>query len=140
MAHVPATAFGRTDQLFSQFKGGFAENYVAQALAGQFAAPLRYWTNDKPRHEVDFVVQSGGQVVPLEVKSGENVRASSLRYYGRKYPEETPLRVRLSLLGLRQDGNILNVPLYLADHAARLIAESLGQACDGCDNGDAGYC
>ncbi len=126
MAHLPASAFGRTDELFSQFKGGFAESFVAQALEGQFAAPLRYWTNDKPRHEVDFIVQSGGHVVPVEVKSGENVRASSLRYYSRKYPEATPLRVRCSLLGLRQDDDVLNVPLYLADHVARLIGESLG--------------
>ncbi|MDO4796597.1 MAG: DUF4143 domain-containing protein [Coriobacteriales bacterium] len=123
MAHLPATAFGRTDELFSQFKGGFAESYVAQTLAGQFAAPVRYWTNAKPRHEVDFIVQAGEQVVPIEVKSGENVRASSLRYYGRKYPEATPLRVRCSLLGLRQDNDMLNVPLYLADHMARLIGE-----------------
>ena len=66
-------------------------------------------------------MQSGEHIVPIEVKSGENVRASSLRYYKNKFPEATPLRVRCSLLGLRQDEDMLNVPLYLADHMARLI-------------------
>ena len=127
IAHLPATAFGRTDGLFSQFKGAFAENYIAQSLAGQLKVDPRYWTNDKPKHEVDFIAQIGEQVVPIEVKSGENVRASSLRYYGRKYSEATPLRVRSSLLGLRQDGDVLNIPLYLANHMVELIEEVLGE-------------
>ena len=127
LAGLPRSAFGRTDELFSQFKGGFAENYVAQALAPQLTAAPRYWTNDKPRHEVDFLVQLGERVVPVEVKSGDNVRASSLRYYTRKYAGAATLRLRLSMLGLRQDDDLLNVPLPLADHAIRLAEEALGQ-------------
>jgi predicted AAA+ superfamily ATPase len=80
----------------------------------------RYWTNEKPRHEVDFLVQAGDAVMPIEVKSGEMVKSASLRYYARKYPDETPLKLRLSLRNLKLDDDVLNVPLYLADHAIRL--------------------
>ena len=80
----------------------------------------RYWTNDKPRHEVDFLVQVGDMVMPVEVRSGEAVKSAPLRYYARKYPGEAPLKLRLSLRNLALDGDMLSVPLYLADHAIRL--------------------
>lgn len=124
LAGLSASVFGRTDSLFAQFKGGFAENFVAQSLAPQAIVAPRYWTNDKPKHEVDFLAQINDGVVPLEVKSGLNVHAASLRYYARKYPEATPLRVRLSLRGLSKDDDMLNVPLFLADQIVRLVLEA----------------
>ncbi|MBP3884836.1 MAG: ATP-binding protein [Olsenella sp.] len=120
LAGLGPEAFGRKDQLFSQFKGAFAENYALSALMGQLEVAPRYWTSEKPRHEVDFLVQDGGAVLPVEVKSGAVVKSASLRYYARKYPDATPLRMRLSLHNLSQDEELLNVPLYLADHAMRL--------------------
>ena len=59
-------------------------------------------------------------VMPIEVKSGEVVKSASLRYYARKYPDETPLKLRLSLRNLTLDDDMLNVTLYLADQAIRL--------------------
>ena len=84
-----------------------------------------YWTNEKPRHEVDFLVQAEDAVMPIEVKSGEVVKSASLRYYARKYPDATPLKLRLSLRNLTIDDDMLNVPLYLADHAIRLAKGSV---------------
>ena len=115
----------RSDNLFSQFKGGFAENFVCQALAGQLNVAPRYWTNNKPKHEVEYLTQISDCVVPIEVKSTGNVEAASIKYYARKYAEETPLRVRCSLLGLRQDDDMLNIPLYLVDNLVRLVTASL---------------
>ncbi|MBR3326615.1 MAG: ATP-binding protein [Atopobiaceae bacterium] len=124
MAGLPASLFGKPVGLFSQFKGGFAENYVAQSLWPQLKIAPRYWINDKPKHEVDFLVQLGDWVAPIEVRSGKNVRAISLRYYTRKFSNQTPLRVRISLRGLSLDDNMLNIPLYLADQATRLMKEA----------------
>ena len=76
-----------------------------------------------PRHEVDFLTQVGNDVVPVEVKSGENVKSPSLNYYRRKYPGHTPLAMRMSLRNLAYEDGVLSLPLYLADHAVRL-AES----------------
>lgn len=117
---APST-FGKKGALFSEFKGAFAENYALQELLGQFGPAPRYWTNEKPKHEVDFVVQRENAIVPVEVKAGENVRATSLRYYARKYPDATSLRVRLSLRNLSLDADMLNVPLYLAGRLGDLI-------------------
>ena len=121
LARLGSDAFVLKEDLFSQFKGAFAENFALQSLRVQLDAEPRYWVNEKPRHEVDFVVQRGNEIVPIEVKAGENVKSASLRYYGRLYKDRTPLRVRLSLRNLSLDGDVLNIPLYLADHAARLV-------------------
>lgn len=61
----------------------------------------------------------------VEVKLGEAVRSLSLRYYARKHPESTPLCVRLSLRNLSLDGDVLNIPLYLAHRAVPLVEEAL---------------
>jgi hypothetical protein len=126
LARMDAATFAKTDALFREFKGAFAENYVLQALLPQLDGTPRYWTNDKPKHEVDFVVQIGNRIVPVEVKSGQNVTSASLRYYANKYPDETPLRVRFSLRNLSFDGSVLNVPLYLADQAVQLVRLAQG--------------
>lgn len=125
LAGLGPESFGHREQVYSQFRGAFAENHVLGALARTLDVAPRYWTNDKPRHEVDFLVQVGDAVLPIEVKSGEVVRSASLRYYARKCPDDTRLKLRLSLRNLALDDDVLNVPLYLADHAVRLAASVL---------------
>lgn len=125
LSGLDATAFATKPALFSEFKGAFAENYVLQALADQLDVPPRYWTNEKPRHEVDFLVQLGNGLVPIEVKSGEVVHSASLAYYAKKHAETTPLRVRISARNLVLDGGVLNIPLYLAGRFAELAEWAL---------------
>ena len=127
LSRLDATAFAVAGNLFAEFKGAFAENYVLQALGPQMDSPLRYWSITKPAHEVDFLMQVGNQVLPVEVKSGENTKSASLRYYTQKYGDKTPLRVRFSLLNLSLDGNLLNVPLWLADEGKRLAELALAK-------------
>lgn len=125
LARLDASAFAQSENLFAEFKGAFAENYVLQSLVPQLDAMPRYWANDKPRHEVDFLVQLGNTVVPCEVKAGVNVKSPSLKYYAGKYPDATPLRVRFSLRSLAFDEGVLNIPLYLADQATRLMRQAM---------------
>ena len=120
LARLNASAFATTPNLFAEFKGAFAENYVLRALEPQLDSELRYWTNDKPKHEVDFIAQINNDISPIEVKSGQNVKAASLRYYAKKH-ESTPIRVRLSLQNLAVNEGVLNIPLYLAHRAVPLI-------------------
>jgi hypothetical protein len=127
LSRLRPSAFGLKDGLFAQFKGAFAENYALQALSCQLDVAPRYWLNEKPRHEVDFLMQVENDVVPVEVKSGENVKSASLGYYRRKYPDSTPLAVRMSLRNLAYEGGVLSLPLYLADHAVRLAESCMGQ-------------
>ncbi len=72
-------------------------------------------------------VQWGNDILPIEVKSSENVANRALHEYAKKYPEETRLRLRLSLRNLKQDGDLLNIPLFLVDHIHRLIGLRLAK-------------
>lgn len=97
-----------SDDVFGQFGGLFAEQFVLQQLAGH---TLYYWTSGA-QSEVDFVVQTGGKIVPIEVKSGENVKAKSLRVYRNKYKPE--LAVRFSMKSVKYNDGLTNIPLYEA--------------------------
>ena len=70
---------------------------------------------------IEFILQIDNSIYPLEAKSGEAVKAASVKRYAGMFREETPLVVRLSLKNLRLDGNILNVPLFMVDHLDSLI-------------------
>ena len=113
---------------FTEFRGALAENDVLQALLPQLDATPRYWAQSNPPYEVDFLVQRGNAVVPVEVKSGTSVSSRSLAKFERLFPGQTPLRVRLSAHNLRLDGDVLNIPLPLADQADRLIGLALEAA------------
>lgn len=97
-----------SDDIFGQFGGLFAEQFVLQQLANH---KLYYWTSGA-QSEIDFVVQAHGKIIPIEVKSGENVKAKSLRVYRDRYKPE--LAVRFSMKPLEHNGGLTNIPLYQA--------------------------
>ncbi len=121
------SAFGEGNRLFVEFKGALSENYVLQALRNQFEAIPRYWTMDNPRYEVDFLIQRENDILPVEVKSETNVESRSLKKFKEKYGDKVKLRVRFSLNNLRLDDNLLNIPLFMADYAGKLIGIALKQ-------------
>ncbi len=123
LSHLPVTAFAEENRLFTEFKGALTENYVHQALVRSFEVPPRYWA-DAP-YEVDFIIQRESNVIPVEAKAGENVKAASIKRYAKDYPEETPVMVRLSMRNLSMDGKLLNVPLFMADQLDRLLGMAL---------------
>lgn len=123
LAHLPTTAFAENNRLFTEFKGALTENYVHQALLRGFEVQPRYWA--EAPHEVDFILQREGTIIPVEAKAGENVRATSIKRYEKEYPAETPVMVRLSLRNLSFDGKMLNVPLFMVDRLDELIAMAL---------------
>jgi len=115
------SAFGEGNRLFTEFRGALSENYVLQALRNQFEVTPRYWAVDNPRYEVDFLVQWENDIIPIEVKSNDNIESKSLKKFKEKYGDKIKLRVRFSLNNLRLDNDVLNVPLFMADQADRLI-------------------
>ena len=124
-SRLATSAFTENNRLFTEFKGALTENYTLQCLLRQFEVKPRYWAD--AQHEVDFVVQRENNIIPVEVKAGENVRMTSIKNYYKQYESETPLLVRLSLRNLSLDGNVLNVPLFLADQLDKLIGIALNQ-------------
>lgn len=100
------------NRLFTEFKGILSENYVMQSLARQYRNTVFYWTSGNTA-EVEFILQNGDDIVPIEVKSDNNIKAKSLAMYRKKY--NPSLSIRLSTRNLHRDGDLLNLPLYLAE-------------------------
>ena len=117
MANLDSRIVIEGNKLFEEFKGAFAENYVLNMLNVIFDNTPNYFTFD--RHEIDFIIQNKNEIIPIEVKSGNAVNSNSLTKYNEKY-KPTKL-IRLSLNNLKQDGNILNIPLYLLENINKLI-------------------
>ena len=100
-----------------QFKGPLTENYVLQQLRGQFEVEPRYFADKN--HEIDFVLQHGTEIIPIEAKGGEDKSAPSFkRYIADHHPDHA---IRFSKRGYRKDGNITNLPLYLARKTKDLL-------------------
>ena len=100
-----------------QFKGPLTENYVLQQLRGQFPVAPRYYASQGS--EIDFVLQNGTEIIPVEAKGGEDKSAPSFkRYIAAKPPAHA---LRFSERGYRKDGEITNLPLYLARKTRELL-------------------
>lgn len=100
-----------------QFKGPLTENYCLQQLRGQFEIEPRYFS-DKNK-EIDFALQCGTEIIPVEVKGGEDKSAPSFKkYLAERQPEHA---VRFSKRNYRKDGAITNLPLYLVRKTSELL-------------------
>ena len=123
LALLDPVSFGEGNRLFLEFKGALSENYILQSLVTQYEGLPRYWSSGATA-EVDFTIQSGNDIIPIEVKSDENVRGKSFALYNQKYAPV--IRVRFSLRNLKKDNNLINVPMFLADHLDKFIGLALG--------------
>ena len=119
MSGVPARLLAQGDRLFNEYEGAFVGNYVAQQIMAHSQSPLYYWRSKGGKAEVDFLYESSGRIYPLEVKAGINPRSKSLRSYDLQF--EPGILARSTLLNLKRDGKILNLPLYAVSLLDRLI-------------------
>lgn len=120
LALLDPIAFNEGIRLFIEFKGALTENFVLQGLVGKYEAMPRYWASGG-QAEVDFIIQRGNDIIPVEVKADQNINSRSLALYGQKYKAETKIRLRFSLKNLKKDGNLLSIPLFMIDHVHKLI-------------------
>ncbi len=104
------------DDLFVEFKGALTEQYVCQQLKTIEDLGIYYYTNDRGSCEIDFVVDTGEQIVPIEVKAETNLRAKSLKTYRERFEPE--LSVRTSMADYKKEDWILNLPLYAIENIA----------------------
>ena len=110
MSGLDVRAIIEGDKIFTEFKGALAEQYVMQQLRVNSERYIGYWTNERSTSEVDFVIQEEGKVIPVEVKSGENLKAKSFRLFCEKYQ---PIKaIRTSLADYKKEQWMTNVPLY----------------------------
>ena len=116
---LPLEVIVQGNELFKEFKGALVENYVAQHLVSCLNQPLYYWRNKGGTAEIDFLYENGASICPLEVKAGVNPKGKSLRSYRER--NKPDMALRSSLLNLKLDDGLCNVPLYAIGCLDRLL-------------------
>ncbi len=110
MTALDARSLLEGNRIFTEFKGALTEQYALQQLKSTSRMPLHYWRRDNGMAEIDFVIQHGGSIVPVEVKAQTNLQAKSLQSYRARY--DPPLAVRTSLAPYRVERALADIPLY----------------------------
>ena len=128
LAGLPMSIVMGDDNIWSNFGGAFVEQFVLQQLRSLGLDEAYYWagnagnpTQPKGKSELDFLVSTDNIIIPIEVKSGEQVKGQSLRVFRNKYKPD--LCIRFSLKGLEYNEGLLNIPLYYSFLFNDLIAQ-----------------
>ena len=103
--------------MFKEFKGTLTENYVAQVLTSLRLDP--YYFSFDNKYEIDFIIQNQNEIIPIEVKSSENINNTSLKVYNEK--NKPKIRVRFSMKNLTKDDNLINIPLFMIEYLEKLL-------------------
>ena len=122
LAEIPIEVIYSKTAIFDEFNGLIAEQFVLQQLAKY---TLFYWTGEQIS-EVDFVMQYGSEIIPIEVKSGMNVNAKSLKVFRETYSPK--ISVRFSLKDTRLDNDLQNISLF----NIFLFEQLLDSSCEKC--------
>ncbi len=106
------------NDLFREFKGALTEQYVLQQLKTLDNLNVYYWTNDRNRAEIDFLIGSEGRVIPVEVKAEVNLQSKSLKTFRDKYDIE--ISVRTSMSDYKKEEWLINLPLYAISNIKKI--------------------
>ena len=109
-SYLDPTVLLEGNRLFTEFKGALTEQYVLQQLLVLQNNPVFYWATEKGTAEVDFVLQQGQDITPIEVKAEENLKAKSLKVYVDQFQPKRALR--FSMADYKEQDWVVNVPLY----------------------------
>ena len=110
MAKLPLKTILDGNAIFTEFKGALTENFVIQQLLLNEENDIYYWTSENSTAEVDFVIQNQEEIIPIEAKSGTNVRSVSFKFFCEKY--KPAKAIRTSLADYKQEEWMTNLPLY----------------------------
>lgn len=106
---IPANIILSGNANFDRFKGALTENYAAQALVTN-GHTIYYWESNG-KAELDFVMQDEqGNIIPIEVKSGEHTKSKSLGVFTSRYQCDYAIRISGKNFGF--ENYIKSVPLY----------------------------
>lgn len=112
LAHLPATVVTDPIANYTEFKGAMAENAVLQSVKPLMDDQKAYYWTSPGTAEVEFVIQWGDEVIPIEVKAEENISGNSLSVYNKTFNPRH--RMRFSMLNLQYNGGLLSSPSPLA--------------------------
>ena len=100
------------DSVFTEYKGAFTEQYVLQQMVAAGIRNIYYYSAENSRMEMDFLIQHQGELLPIEVKGGTSIKATSLHNYLMLHKELHA--IRFSMLPYKEQDNLTNIPLYAA--------------------------
>lgn len=109
------------DKIFTEFNGALAEQYVLQQLKTLEDMEVAYWISKSGNAEIDFVIQTDGYVIPVEVKATTNLQAKSLKVYREKFEPE--INIRTSLADFEINNGSYNIPLFMAGKFDEILKE-----------------
>ncbi len=118
LSELDPSVYGDKNRLLTEFKEAFAENFILSGLIKQFESKPRYWRSGNMA-EIDFLIQHQNQVIPIEVKSDENIKSRSLSVYRKHYSPD--LSLRFSLRNIDSRDGFLNLPLFMIDYTRKFI-------------------
>jgi predicted AAA+ superfamily ATPase len=110
------------NELFKEFKGALTEQYVLQQLKTLPDVETYYWANERNTSELDFLLDVGNAVVPLEVKAEVNLQSKSLKAFADKF--RPAVSVRAAMADYKREGWLLNLPLYAIGNVITSLSES----------------
>lgn len=110
MTGLDARTLVSGNDFFKQYKGALTEQFVLQHLQLMEQTGIHYWSPENSIAEVDFVIQSAGRIVPIEVKAEQNLRAKSLGEFIKRY--DTPLVIRTSMALYAKGDRVTDLPLF----------------------------
>jgi len=119
MAGLGAKTLLDGNALFVEFKGSLTEQYVLQQMITEKDFNLYYYTNDNGQCEIDFLVDNGQRVTPIEVKAEVNLRAKSLKTYVDKFGPD--MAIRASMADYKRETWVTNLPLYAIGNLGKII-------------------
>ena len=121
LSKLPARTLIDGDKIFTEFNGALAEQYVLQQLKTLDDMEVAYWISKSGNAEIDFVIQTDGYVIPVEVKATTNLQAKSLKVYREKFEPE--ISIRTSLADFEINNGLFNIPLFMAGKFDEILKE-----------------
>ena len=115
LTKTPADQILISNNVFSEYKGAFTENFILQELKTIPNLPIYYYNKENSTTEIDFIIQAKSKILPVEVKAEINVKAKSLAtFINQDFASYNLKGVRFSMLGFQDQGWVENVPLFAA--------------------------
>ena len=108
------------NELFTEFKGALTEQFVLEQLKTLKDTETYYWSSEKGQAEVDFILDTGGEIIPVEVKAELNLKAKSLKSYREKFSPK--ISVRTSMADYKREDGLVNLPLYAIEAVENVLS------------------
>lgn len=110
LSELDAESILEGNEFFQEFKGALTEQYVLQELVAGTSYTPYYFAGENSTYEMDFMIQHGKNIVPIEVKAETNLKAQSLKAYYKKFKPEQAIRI--SMANYKEEEWLVNLPLY----------------------------